>query len=75
VKEEPMAGKRTRSDEVTTLELNEEERDILLGVLKEELGTVREEVYHADTAEFKDSLKKKEELLRALIGRLGGKLA
>ncbi len=50
-----------------TLDLTEAEHLVLLDVLRERLGEMREQVYHADTASFKDDLKQREELIRQMI--------
>lgn len=52
------------------LELTEPERALLLEVLKDRLGTVREEIYHSTTFEFTEQLKEKEKALRQLIDKL-----
>lgn len=46
------------------------EAALLREILQRELGELREQVYHADTAEFKDGLKQKEVLLRGLLEKL-----
>jgi len=46
------------------------ERDLLEGILKDALGSLREEVYHAETARFKDDLKADEALLRGVLNKL-----
>ncbi|MEW5878206.1 MAG: hypothetical protein AB1751_09110 [Acidobacteriota bacterium] len=52
------------------LELSEEERRTLEGILEAALRDLRAEVYHADTAEFKEQLKADEGLLRGLLAKL-----
>lgn len=54
------------------IELGVQEQKILLDVLREELGTVREEIYHSDTSSFKDVLKEKEKWMRSILSKLGG---
>jgi hypothetical protein len=54
-----------------TLNLTNEESELLGGVLRKALGELREEVYHADTPTFKDELKHDEGVLRSLIDKLG----
>jgi hypothetical protein len=54
------------------LELTSEEVALLLEELKERLGTIREEVYHSNTYDFTEQLKRKESLLRTLIDKLEG---
>ncbi len=46
------------------------ERDMLEGILKDALGSLREEVYHAEEARFKDDLKADEVLLRGILTKL-----
>lgn len=46
------------------------ESALLREILQRELGELREQVYHADTAEFKDGLKQKEATLRGLLEKL-----
>jgi hypothetical protein len=53
-----------------TLELSQEERTLLLDILKNEYGQLRSEIYHTEAADFKAGLKEREALLEAIIGRL-----
>ncbi len=46
------------------------ERDLLEGILEDALGSLREEVYHSETARFKDDLKADEAMLRGILGKL-----
>ena len=50
--------------------LNEQEAEFLEGLLKKTLGETREEVYHTDVAQFKDDLKRDEQLLRNILAKL-----
>lgn len=50
--------------------LTDDERDLLEGILKDALGSLREEVYHAETAKFKDDLKADEVMLRGILDKL-----
>lgn len=52
------------------LELSEEERRTLEGILEAALRDLRAEVYHAETAEFKEQLKADEGVLRRLLAKL-----
>ena len=52
------------------LKLSTAERDLLEGLLAASLGTLREEVYHAEEARYKDELKAEEEELRALLAKV-----
>ena len=52
------------------LTLTPPERDLLEGILKDALGSLREEVYHAEEARFKDDLKADEVVLRRILEKL-----
>jgi hypothetical protein len=52
--------------------LNVEERDYLLGLLRDELGRLKAEIHRTETPRYKDELRRHEELLLAVIGRLEG---
>jgi hypothetical protein len=52
------------------LTLTPAERDLLEGILRDALGSLREEVYHAEQARFKDDLKADEVLLRGILAKL-----
>lgn len=54
------------------LELTDEERTLLLEVLDGRLGELREEVHHSRVSSFTEELKKREETLRAVIGKVEG---
>ena len=51
-------------------ELTSEDRQYLVGILTERLGTQREGIYHSDTAKFKDEMKEEEKAIRSLIDKL-----
>jgi hypothetical protein len=53
-----------------TFVLSEGERELLLGILHDRLGTLREQIYHSTTSTFSDQLKEMESTLKALIVRL-----
>lgn len=53
------------------LELSAEERDLLVDLLSERLGGLRAEIYRTEAFDFKQELKVREELLNALLERLG----
>ncbi len=55
---------------ITKIELSEAERDALLGVLRDRLGTMREQVHHSDTSTFREELKAEAALLQVLIAKL-----
>jgi hypothetical protein len=50
-------------------ELTEKEQTYLVELLKERLGTQREQIYHTDTSTFKDQMKEEAAILRSLIAK------
>ncbi len=52
------------------LTLTTKERALLEAILRDALGNVREEVYHAEVHSFKDGLKADEAAIRTLITRV-----
>lgn len=52
------------------LELTEPEQTLLLEELKDRLGTIREEIYHSETYDFTEELRRKEAVLRGLIEKI-----
>jgi len=52
------------------LELNEVEQELLLTLLQERLGELKQEVRHSRVPDFTDQLRANEEQLRGLIARL-----
>ena len=57
------------------IELDESERELLLNVLEELLGDLRDEIYRAESHDFKEQLKVKKALVLKLIGRLRAQTA
>jgi hypothetical protein len=57
-------------DESITLSLSSSERELLVDILSDRLGTLREEVYHSSISTYKDALKAREVVLRGIIDRL-----
>ncbi len=55
-----------------TLDLDTDTARVLLEVLDGALGELKEEIYHSDTSEFKDSLKRRKEILSHLRDQLAG---
>jgi hypothetical protein len=53
------------------LELSSEEQALLLKILKDYRGTLRQEIYRTEASPFKHDLKIEEELLDRLLARLG----
>jgi hypothetical protein len=49
------------------MELSQEERRVLVDVLQDRLGSMREQVYHADTSTYRDELKRERDILQSLI--------
>lgn len=54
----------------TKLELTDEERELLLEVLEERFGDLREQVHHSKTYDFTDMLRRKKALVSALIEKI-----
>ena len=52
------------------LNLTHAEQILLLDVVRERLGEVREQVHHSTTSTFTDGLKDTEAMLRRIIGKL-----
>jgi hypothetical protein len=52
------------------LTLTPAELELLEGILKDALGSMREEVYHSETARFKDDLKADEVVLRSILTKI-----
>jgi len=53
-----------------TVQLAEEEAEVLRSVLEEYISELRMEVANTDSMDFRVDLKRKEEILKALVGRL-----
>lgn len=54
-------------------ELTEKEQSYLVDLLKERLGTQRQQIYHTDTSAFKNQMKEEEEILRNLIAKFSSR--
>ena len=52
------------------LEIDERERDLLRGLLEELLGDLRDQIYRAESHEFKEQLRAKKEVATTLMARL-----
>lgn len=50
--------------------LSEEERQTLLETLNEALPDLREEVYKTESFDYREQLKRREALLKEILGRL-----
>jgi hypothetical protein len=52
------------------LELSSDERTLLAGLVDESLRNLKEEIYHTDTAEYKDQLKAREALMIGILQKV-----
>jgi len=52
------------------LELTDAERVLVLNVLEDRMGELREEIHHSQVSNFTDELKQREEMLRAIMQKL-----
>ncbi len=50
-----------------SIELSDEERDVLKKVLTTYLGNLREEIYKTESHMFKPPLKREEEVIKAIM--------
>jgi hypothetical protein len=57
------------------LNLSEDQRGLLLSILQDTLGEVREEVVKSEVSDYRDALKQKEVLVRDLLAALGAPAA
>jgi len=53
-----------------TIQIAEDEVEVLRSVLEEYISELRMEVANTDSMDFRDDLKRKEEVLKALVERL-----
>jgi hypothetical protein len=53
------------------LTLTDDQRTLLVSILQDTLGEVREEVYKTELHEYREELHQKEELVRGLLTALG----
>jgi hypothetical protein len=54
------------------IDLSQEEKDILAGLLEKELEEGRSELHHTRGHDYKDSLRAREALMRSLLAKLAG---
>ena len=54
-----------------TIQLTDEESEVLRSVLDEYISELRMEVSNTDSMDFREQLKRKEGILKALVERLG----
>jgi hypothetical protein len=52
------------------IELNGSEKELLRDILVDRLGTLRQQLYHAEAPGFKDELRKQRQELQGLIDKL-----
>ena len=55
---------------ILTLEINEQEKEILLEILKSAHLSLLDELHHTESYDYKQMLKQKDELLKNLTGRV-----
>jgi hypothetical protein len=53
-----------------TIQLADEEAEVLRSVLEEYISELRMEVSNTDSMDFRETLKRKEEILKRLAGQL-----
>jgi hypothetical protein len=53
-----------------TLDINEQERGLLLEILKAEHSSLLDELHHTESYDYKQMLKQKSELLKNLRSRI-----
>ena len=58
-----------RKEGAMRIEVNERERELLLGLLEDLVGDLRDEIYRAESHDFKEQLKAKKEVAKGQIGR------
>ncbi|HID22308.1 MAG TPA: hypothetical protein EYP14_07895 [Planctomycetaceae bacterium] len=52
------------------IEITDRERELLLDILRDRLGTLREQIHHARTFRFREMLKDMQQVLKELIEKL-----
>ncbi len=53
------------------LQLTEDERTLLAGLVDDAISNIRDEIYHTETFQIRDQLKQREALLDGLQQKLG----
>jgi hypothetical protein len=61
---------RRAPEEAMQIALSEEERQTLVEMLNDALPNLREEVYKTESFNYREQLKRREELLKSLLTRL-----
>jgi hypothetical protein len=67
---EAILIRRSRREVHMPIELSREEKDLLVGLLEKEMDETRTEIHHTEGYDYKESLRAREKLLQALLGRL-----
>ena len=60
---------------ILTLDINEQERDLLLELLNSEHSSLLDELLHTDGYEYRQLLKQKDELLKGLKSKVEASLS
>ncbi len=55
-----------------SVEMSAEERELVAELLDQELEDVRSEQHHTQAFDYKESLRRREELIRGLLAKLAG---
>ena len=55
-----------------TIEINEQEKELLLEILKAEHISLLDELHHTESYDYKQMLKQKDEVLKNLRSRIAG---
>lgn len=58
--------------DILTLEINEQERELLAEILKSAHTSLLDELHHTESYEYKQMLKQREKLLENLKSKVGG---
>jgi hypothetical protein len=58
-----------------SLQLTQDERELLADVLNDRLGELRQEIHHSTVSKFTDELKRREVLLKVLIAKVEAEIA
>jgi hypothetical protein len=67
---EAILRKRSRREVGMPIELSQEEKDLLVGLLEKEIEETRTEIRRTEGYDYKEGLKAREKRLRALLSRL-----
>jgi hypothetical protein len=55
---------------MNTIELSTRERELLRDVVRDRIGSLREQIHHATVSHFHDELKDTEAVLRSVVDKL-----